>query len=103
MAQNYKKAFKCSKCPQSNDENGCPAWNEIIMTNVQTGEDKLVKGCNFQLLPFLITESIKASNVSSNTSADIKNEVAKGFAALAGSLPGFVEKLAESIEAESDN
>ena len=41
----YKKAFKCHECPEKNGEEGCPAWNEIIMTNIQSGEDKIVKGC----------------------------------------------------------
>lgn len=98
MVQNYKKAFKCSKCPQSNGEDGCPCWNEVIMTNTQTGEDRVVKGCNFQILPFLVTESIKASNVASNTAAGMKTEIARGYAVLAQDIPGFVQQLAASVD-----
>lgn len=93
----YKNAFKCHKCPQSNGEDGCPAWNEVIMTEAQSGEQKIVKGCNFQLMPWIMTEAIKAANVSTGTSADIKNEVAKGFALVASAVPGLVEQLAANI------
>jgi hypothetical protein len=95
---NYKNAFKCKKCPRSNKEDGCPAWNEVIMTNTQTGEQKIDSGCFFQMMPSLLCESIKASNVSTNTHADIKTEVAKGFSLIAQTIPGFVEALADTIE-----
>jgi hypothetical protein len=70
------------------------------MTNTQTGEDRVVKGCNFQILPFLITESIKASNVATNTAADTKTEIARGYALLAQKIPGVVKQLAESVDLE---
>ena len=98
----YKNSFKCHKCPQSSGEDGCPAWNEIIMTNVQTGEDKIVKGCHFQVMPLIMVESIKASNVSTNTFAAIKNEVARGYSVLAQALPGFVKQLADRTEKDED-
>lgn len=94
----YKNAFKCDNCPESNGEEGCPAWNEIIMTNIQTGEDKIVKGCNFQLMPFIMTEAIKASNTSASTFAAIKNEIARGYSLIAQALPGFAKKLTEKTE-----
>ncbi len=58
----FKNAWKCKKCPKSNEENGCPAWTELMMTNVQSGEEKLDKGCLFQMMPMLMVEVIKASN-----------------------------------------
>lgn len=58
----YKNAWKCSKCPECNDENGCPAWTELVMQNNITGETKLDKKCLFQFLPELMVEVIKASN-----------------------------------------
>lgn len=97
---NYKNAFKCKKCPQSNKEDGCPAWNEIIMTNAQTGAQKIEGGCFYQMMPALLVESMKSSNVSANTHAEIRNDVAKGFAQIAGAMPGLVEVLAENIEKE---
>ena len=96
----YKQAFKCHKCPERSDENGCPAWNEIIMTNVQTGEEKITKGCNFQLMPFIMTEAIKASNTSANTFSAIKNEIARGYSLIARALPGFAKMLSENTTKE---
>lgn len=89
----YKNAFKCDNCPESNGEDGCPAWNEIIMTNTQTGEDKIVKGCNFQLMPFIMTEAIKASNTSANTFAAIKTEIARGYSLISQAMPEFAKRL----------
>jgi hypothetical protein len=98
----YKNAFKCKKCPQSNKEDGCPAWNEIIMTNTTTGEQKVDGGCFYQVMPKLLIESIKSSNVSANTHADIITEVGKGFARIAQAMPGFVAALAETIDEDED-
>ena len=95
---NYKRSFKCHKCPERSDEDGCPAWNEIIMTNVQTGEEKITKGCNFQLMPFIMTEAIKASNTSASTFAAIKNEIARGYSLISQALPGFAKMLAEKTK-----
>ncbi len=103
MAEKYNNAFKCSECPQSNGENGCPAWNEVIMTEAQSGEQKIVKGCTFQLLPWIMTEAIKASNVATGTAADIKNEVAKGFSLVAGAVPGLVEHMAKKLGSGEDS
>ncbi len=90
----YKNAFKCDDCPEKAGEEGCPAWNEIIMTNIQSGEDKIVKGCNFQLMPFIMTEAIKASHTSASTFAAIKNEIARGYSLISQVLPGFAKMLA---------
>jgi hypothetical protein len=89
----YQNAFKCDNCPEKTGEEGCPAWNEIIMTNIQSGEDKIVKGCNFQLMPFIMTEAIKASNTSANTFADIKNEIARGYSRIAQAMPEFANRI----------
>lgn len=97
---NYKNAFKCRKCPESNKEDGCPAWNEIILTNNQTGEQKIEAGCFYQMMPSLLVESIKSSNVAAATHSDIKNEVARGYATLAKAMPEFVEALAGSLDEE---
>jgi hypothetical protein len=96
----YQNAFKCDNCPEKTGEEGCPAWNEIIMTNVQSGEDKIVKGCNFQLMPFIMTEAIKASNTSANTFASIKNEIARGYSVIAEAMPEFAKRLAATVTKE---
>ena len=102
MAENYKNAFKCHKCPQSNNSNGCPAWNEVIMSNAQTGSEQIVKGCNFQLLPWIMTEAIKASHLATGTAADYKNEMARGFAVMAQAMPELVTALASTVEDEDN-
>lgn len=100
---NYKNAFKCRKCPQSNKEDGCPAWNEVIMTNSQTGETKVEAACFYTMMPALLVESIKSANVATNTHASIRTEVGKGFAAIAKAMPSFVQALAETVEDEADD
>ncbi len=93
---NYKNAFRCKKCPQSNKEDGCPAWNEMIMTNATTGDQRVESGCFFQVMPALVVDSIKASTVATNTHAGIKNEMANGFAVLAQAVPQLVDLLANT-------
>jgi hypothetical protein len=100
---NYKNAFKCKKCPKSNKEDGCPAWNEIIMTNSQTGEQRIEAGCFYQILPALLVESIRSSAVATNTQASVKNEIARGFATMARAMPGFVEAIAETVGDGDEN
>jgi len=95
---NYKNAFKCKKCPKSNKEDGCPAWNEVIMTNATTGEQRVEAGCFYQIMPALLVQSIRSSAISANTHADIKTEVARGFAVIAQAVPDFVNSLAENAD-----
>lgn len=95
---NYKRAFQCHKCPQSSGEDGCPAWNEVVMTNAQTGETKLHKGCTFQVMPFIMTEVVKQSMISANTFAHIKNEIARGYSVIAQAIPNFAKHLIEGAE-----
>ena len=59
---NYKNAFICKKCPQSNGENGCPMWWEFSATNVESNQPVLKKMCGYQALPTFLTEVIVASN-----------------------------------------
>jgi hypothetical protein len=99
MATKYKKAFKCNKCPESNGEDGCPAWNEIIMT--KGAEENIVKGCNFQLMPWIMTEAIKASYLATGTASDMKNEVARGFSLMSQAMPNLITMLSEVKEDEA--
>ena len=101
----YKNAFQCSKtgeCPKSNGEDGCPAWIEIVMSNRQTGETRIDRGCNFQMLPFLIVESIKAADVTTNTVSSIKNEIGRGYSLMAQAIPEFVMRIAENTDKDKD-
>lgn len=59
---NYKNAFTCKKCPQSNNESGCPMWWEFIQTDTSNGHEQLTKMCGYQALPLYLIEVIRASN-----------------------------------------
>ena len=83
----YKNAFKCSKCPQSNGQDGCPAWVEIMQTNTATGEERLHKDCLFQQLPHLMVEVVKASNRPAAAVEEARNEIANGFNQLNQVMP----------------
>jgi hypothetical protein len=70
----YKKAFKCNKCPQRNDENGCPMWWELVMTN-DNGDTKVEKKCGYAMLPELMIETIRSSDHSAAAAYDMRNKV----------------------------
>jgi len=71
----YKNAWKCQKCPQSNDEKGCPCWTELMETNVQTGQERITKKCLFQLMPNLLVQVIKAGNRPAAEISAMRGEV----------------------------
>lgn len=77
----FKKAFKCSKCPESNSSEGCPCWTELTMVN-DNGEHRIDKNCLFQMMPMLMVEVIKSTNISSEHSSVARNEIVKGFSNL---------------------
>lgn len=87
----YKHAWNCKRCPQRNDENGCPAWVEYTQENPQTGEQRIQKQCLFQALPVFLIESIKAANRPAAAIESTRNELAEqlqqGFGALVQALP----------------
>lgn len=58
----YKNAWKCKACPESNGALGCPAWCEVVETEVSSGNERITKECLFQMLPKMLVEVIKASN-----------------------------------------
>lgn len=79
---NYKNANKCHKCPQSNDEKGCPHWMEISMTN-DKGEHKIDKACGHQLMPALLVMTVNAANRVTEQISGVQNEIASGFTTVA--------------------
>lgn len=86
----YKNAWNCRKCPQRNDESGCPAWVEYMQENTATGEQRLRKECLFQALPVFMIETIKAANRPAAAMESTRNELAQqlqgGFVALRNAL-----------------
>lgn len=79
---NYAKAWQCEACPQSNGEQGCPAWSEIIEAHVRTGEERITKDCLFRLLPKMMVEVVKASNRPAAELGEMRAELFKGFSAV---------------------
>lgn len=69
-------------CPRNNDSqlgSYCPVWVEYIQTEINTGEERVVKECGYQAnLKFLI-EVLKASNRPAAAIESTRNEIAKGF------------------------
>ncbi len=58
----YKNAFNCVECPESNTRSGCPAWVEYAQKNLQTGEERIKRGCLGQELIPLLVEVVAAAN-----------------------------------------
>lgn len=79
-AKTYKRAFECKKCPQSNNEDGCPNWIELHQINNITKEERLLMGCGHQLVPYILNEINvqipRAANEVSSLREDISNKVA---------------------------
>ena len=82
----YANAWRCEDCPEANGKQGCPAWTELVESNVQTGEERLTKDCLFQLFPRLFIEVIKASNRPAAAVESCRNEIAQGFTILTEAL-----------------
>jgi len=91
----YKKAFQCKKCPQRNDEEGCPVWWEFMQMNVATGEERLEKMCGFQAMPIFLIEVIKASNRPAAAIESMRNSM---MASMNETLPVIVEQQAKLLE-----
>ena len=83
---NYKNAFKCYKCPQSNDEKGCPMWWEITETRGE--EVKITKACGYTLMPMFLLEVVKASGQSTAASNQSRNMLLN---ALTGKKPEYLD------------
>jgi len=83
---NYKNAWNCRKCPESNGENGCPAWVEYAERNLQTGEDRFMKECVFQALPKFLIHTLSAANQAAATVDSHRNELVEAFGPLAAAL-----------------
>lgn len=88
---NYCNAWNCKRCPERNDEQGCPAWTEYTQELPSTGEQRLRKECLFQALPVFLIEAIKASNRPAAAVESMRNEMAGGLVRLAQALPRLIE------------
>lgn len=74
---NYKNAFKCKKCPETANETGCPLWWEVILTETETGEQKIHKGCGYRLMPQMLALTCKQAMHTTYAAYDMRNKVVK--------------------------
>ncbi|RJR43834.1 MAG: hypothetical protein C4567_05205 [Deltaproteobacteria bacterium] len=77
----YANAWNCQRCPQNAGPEGCPCWWEVVQTNVQTGAERLKKGCclSQEMLGAFLIDVIKAANRPAASVESCRNEIAKGF------------------------
>ena len=70
-----EKAFHCNECPKKSGDGGCPGWWQTMKQNIQTGESAIEENCAFVVLPFLLTEVIKASNRPAAAISQMRNDI----------------------------
>ena len=73
----FTNAFKCKKCPETSNENGCPMWWEVILTNDDTKAQKVLKGCGYQLLPEMLAMTCQQAMHTTFAAYDMRNKVVK--------------------------
>lgn len=97
---NYSQAFNCKKCPQSNGENGCPLWWEIILSN-NLNEQKIEKNCGYQLLPQMIVLVCKQTEHTTYAAYSMRNSVLETVGKVVQAIHHKLklpDELLESIE-----
>lgn len=70
----------CEKCVQYPGEKyTCPAWirpeNGFMETNPQTGDERLVQGCFYQVIPKLMVHVVQASNRPAASMDALRGEI----------------------------
>lgn len=64
--KNFQNAFKCDACPQSYEEDGCPAW--MVYDEIHTdGMRREVSGCGIAIIPHLLLQNMRASDRATET------------------------------------
>ncbi len=57
---------KCKSCMYTGQDRPCPCWVDAVEgmteTNIVTGEERLITGCFYQVIPQLMVHVVKASN-----------------------------------------
>jgi hypothetical protein len=72
--RSWKHAFDCKRC-NKDTRTDCPCYVEWIETNGQTGEQRIKKGCVFQILPELLIANTKSSDGLHNITSSLRNEL----------------------------
>lgn len=74
MAQNYKNAFKCHRCPGNASERGCPCWVKDIWEDEVSGNVQVIEGCIFQSIPRYLKWNAGRSALAAATVQELRNE-----------------------------
>lgn len=71
----------CERCPHRFSEVGCPCWvgpeAGLLETNIATGEERMVTGCFYAVLPRLLIHVIRASNRPAAAMESLRNGVSR--------------------------
>lgn len=97
----FANAFKCKKCPETSNENGCPMWWEVILTN-DTGAQKVEKGCGYQILPQMLALTCKQAMHTTYAAYDMRNKVVKNVGKVIQAVQQQLN-LALQVEVEEDD
>lgn len=67
----------CDSCPNKKAKNGCPCWigpeQGLMETHVATGQERLITGCFYQVIPKLMYHVIAASNRPAAAMEELRN------------------------------
>lgn len=73
----------CKRCPNRYSKVGCPCWitekHGFLETNVQTGEQRVVTGCFYEVIPKLMMHVVQASNRPAAAVESTRNELVRGL------------------------
>jgi len=100
LTGNYKGAFKCKKCPQRGDSEGCPMWWEIpVEKEDNPTEVALMKGCGYALMPLVLNSVVKSSWTGAAEVSKMRSEVVDSVRDATGRFLQLHASQAEQLSA----
>lgn len=97
MAKVYTNPQTCERCPHRHSKNGCPAWVDadhgFIEGNIATGEQRVVTGCFYQVVPKLMVHLVQASNRPAAVLQEMRNETAQAMGQIATAVQNMLPRL----------
>jgi hypothetical protein len=72
----------------------------LIETNLQTGEERLLTGCFYEIIPKLMVHVIRASNRPAAAMESFRNEVVTGLGNIVHAFQGKPVVVTRLIEGE---
>jgi hypothetical protein len=101
MAQNYKNAMNCRKCPGTNGPEGCPVWIEYAETNA-SGETRVTKECGHQAWPKFMQHVIAASNRPAAAIESTRNSIVAALNGVGQVLDRRVDQGLTKLAAQTE-